>query len=77
MLKEIKESAQLRALKARYPIGNAIAIIIAIVMLWRGVWGLLDTYFFPGSPTLSHFSCALLGVLVLYLDGFHIDNLKR
>jgi hypothetical protein len=47
------------------------------VMLWRGVWGLLDTYLFPGSPTLSYLVCIGLGAAILYLDNFSIDNLKR
>lgn len=77
MLKKIKESPQLLEFKNRHPVGNAVVIILAIIMFWRGIWGLLDTYFFPGNPTLSHLVSALLGVLILYLDNFHIDNLKR
>jgi len=43
----------------------------------RGVWGLLDIYLFPGSPTFSQLVSIALGFLVLYLDDFSIDNLKR
>jgi len=46
-------------------------------MLWRGVWGLLDTYLFPGSPALSYLVGIGLGAVILYLDNFSIDNLKR
>jgi len=77
MLKEIKDSPNLQQLKSNYPTANVIVIILAIIMLWRGVWGLLDTYFFPGSPTFSHFTCIVLGAVVLYLDNFRLDNLKR
>jgi nitric oxide reductase large subunit len=77
MLKEIKNSPKLAQLKASYPNANVIVIILAIIMLWRGVWGLLDTYFFPGSPTFSHLTCMVLGALILYIDDFKIDNLKR
>jgi hypothetical protein len=77
MLKQIKDSPNLQQLKLNYPTVNVIVIIFAIIMLWRGVWGLLDTYFFPGSPTFSHLTCIALGVVILYLDNFRIDNLKR
>jgi hypothetical protein len=77
MLKKIKDSPKLAELKARHPNGNAIVIIFAIIMLWRGAWGLLDTYFFPGNPTLSYLVSIALGVLILYLDNFSVENLKR
>lgn len=77
MLKQIKDSGKIEQLKERYPSVNVIVIILAIIMLWRGIWGLLDTYVFPGSPTFSNLFCIVLGVVILYLDGFSIDNLKR
>lgn len=77
MLKEIKNAPKLTRLKARHPNGNAIVIVLGIIMLWRGAWGLMDTYLFPGSPTLSYFVSIGLGILILYLDDFSIDNLKR
>jgi hypothetical protein len=77
MLKQIKDSPKLEQLKARHPNANTIVIVFAIVMLWRGVWGLLDTYLFPGSPTLSYLVSIGLGAAILYLDNFRIDNLKR
>jgi hypothetical protein len=77
MLKEIKNSPRLAQFKERHPIGNAIIIIFAIIMIWRGTWGILDTYFFPGSPTLSYIASIAIGILTLYLDNFSIQNLKR
>jgi hypothetical protein len=77
MLKEIKQNPKLAELKATYPNVNLVIIISAIIMLWRGVWGLLDTYLFPGSPVLSYLVSLALGALVLYLDDFDLDYLKR
>lgn len=77
MLKQIKDSPKLKELKSHYPNANVIVIIFAIIMLWRGIWELLDTYLFPGSPTFSSLTCIALGVIILYLDDFKIDNLKR
>lgn len=77
MLKKIKQDPKLKELKQQHPNANAIVIVLGIIMLWRGVWGLLDIYLFPGSPTLSHLVAIALGVLLLYLDDFSMDNLKR
>lgn len=77
MLKTIKDSPKLAELKALHPNGNAIVIVLAIIMFWRGTWGLLDTYLFPGNPTLSYLVSIALGALILYLDNFSIANLKR
>ena len=77
MLHIIKRHEKIAELKARYPITNCIIVILAIIMLWRGVWGLLDQYLFPESPVISYLVSFALGVLVLYLDDFTLDNLKR
>jgi hypothetical protein len=77
MLKDIKDNPKLTELKAKYSTANVIVIIIGIIMLWRGVWGLLDAFLFPGWPVLSHLASMALGALLLYLDDFKIENLKR
>lgn len=77
MLKQIKDSPKLAQFKSLHPNANAAVIVFAIIMLWRGVWGLLDTYLFPGSPILSYFVCIGLGAVILYLDNFNIKDLKR
>ncbi|MDA1343298.1 MAG: hypothetical protein O2966_05430 [Proteobacteria bacterium] len=77
MLKHLKDSPKLKQLKSLYPSANVIVIVFAIILLWNGVWGLLDTYLFPGSPTFSNLLCITLGAVILYLDDFKIENLKR
>lgn len=77
MLKEIKDNAKTAELKVRYPLINVVIVIVAIIMLWRGVWGLLNTFLFPGSPVFSYLASVALGVLILYLDDFKIEYLKR
>ncbi len=77
IFEQIKTSPRLQEFKTAYPTGNVLVIIFAIIMIWRGLWGLLDLYFFPGSPAFSHLACFLIGAAVLYLDDFRLDNLKR
>jgi len=44
---------------------------VAIVMVWRGMWNLLDTYFFPQHKILSDILSVVIGLILLYLpdDG--------
>lgn len=77
LLEKLKENSPLAHLKDLHPAVNAIVVIFAIIMLWRGVWGLLDVYLFPGSPTFSYLLSISLGALVLYLDDFRLKDLKR
>lgn len=64
-------------LKELHPTINALIVVFAIIMVWRGVWALLDIYLFPGSPTFSALLSIALGAFVLYLDDFSLSDLKR
>ena len=48
---------------------------IAVVMVWRGVWNLLDTYLFPQHKILSDVLSIVIGLLLLYLPDGEIDDL--
>lgn len=76
MFEQIKQNPALMQLKTKYPSLNTLVIIFAIIMVWRGVWGLLDTFLFPGWPLFSYIVSILLGALILYLDDFSLDDLK-
>ena len=39
---------------------------LAIIMFWRGIWGLMDVYLFPGNFILSHVLSIIIGILILY-----------
>lgn len=71
------ENTSTARLKELHPTVNAIIVVLAIIMLWRGVWGLLDIYLFPGSPTFSALLSIALGALILHFDDFSLKDLKR
>ncbi|NJD05282.1 MAG: hypothetical protein FIA97_02150 [Methylococcaceae bacterium] len=76
-LTTVREKSPLRSLKTVHPAVNALVVLLAIIMIWRGVWGLLDAYVFPGNPVLSNLVCLGMGALILYLDDFSLSDLKR
>ncbi|MFH1375504.1 MAG: hypothetical protein ABIH35_02430 [Patescibacteria group bacterium] len=48
---------------------------IAVVMIWRGLWNLLDAYFFVENPFWSNVFSILIGLLILYLPDGNIKKL--
>lgn len=48
---------------------NYIVIAVGIVMIWRGIWGLLDTYLTPSNPTLSFIISIIIGLIILLLNN--------
>ncbi|HBI33643.1 MAG TPA: hypothetical protein DEA43_03430 [Candidatus Moranbacteria bacterium] len=50
---------------------------IGLIIFWRGIWGLMDVYLFPGNPTLSHSIAITLGLVILYFNDFSISELIK
>ena len=48
-----------------------ILTVLAIVSFWRGVWGLMDLYLFPKSPTLSFFVSIIIGLAILFVIALY------
>lgn len=46
---------------------NLIFQSIAVVLVWRGVWGLMDLYFLPNHPFLAYSLSSIAGVVLLYI----------
>ncbi len=37
----------------------------AVVLFWRGMWGLMDMWLFPNNELLSYLTSAMVGVAIL------------
>jgi len=48
---------------------------VAIIMFWRGLWGLMDLYLFPGNPALSYFISAIAGITIIYFNDRRLKEL--
>lgn len=51
--------------KAKRPVSEALLIDLAAILLWRGVWGLLDLYLFPERPEMSFVFSILVAVVLM------------
>lgn len=55
-------------------IATGLLVAIAIVHLWWGVWGLLDSYLFPETRPFNYLSGIAIGILVILLTGEIIEG---
>lgn len=55
-------------------IGIFVAVT-GVVMIWRGMWQLMDMYLFPGQPLLSSITSVVIGITILLLDDFLLNEL--
>ena len=56
---------------------NIFVVCIAIVMIWKWIWDLLDLYIFPNHPLLSNLVCISIGILVLLIDDGKLWELQE
>jgi hypothetical protein len=50
-------------------------LVVGVVMIWRGIWNLLDHYFFPEYWVASSIGTIIIGVVILILNDNHLDAL--
>lgn len=48
---------------------------VAIIMFWRGLWGLMDLYLFPENLTLSYSVSATIGLAIIYFNDRRLKEL--
>lgn len=56
---------------------NIFVVCVAIVMIWKWIWDLLEIYIFPGYPLLSNFVCIVVWILVLLVDDGKLWELQE
>jgi len=56
---------------------NIFIVCVSIIMIWRGVWDLLDIYLFPHNRLLSCIICIIIWVWVLLLDDGKLWELEE
>ncbi len=52
--------------KTERHLGEALLIDVGAIMIWRGVWGLMDLYLFPERAQLSFVISIIAGLLLLF-----------
>ncbi len=66
----------LRKIRKTYHNAYVVIVATAVIMFWHGMFGLLDTYLFPDSPVLGYTIALGVGLLVLFVNDFRLDELE-
>jgi len=58
---------RLRYLEKHHQAWFSIIISLGLIFVWRGLWNLMDHYWFPSHSLLSNLSGIIVGIIVLLL----------
>lgn len=53
-----------------------IIVVLGVVLVWRGVWNLIDYYLLPDQPFISNGIGIILGLFFLYLPDGNFSHLS-
>ncbi|MEX0649812.1 MAG: hypothetical protein WD200_02340 [Candidatus Andersenbacteria bacterium] len=59
---------------------SSFAIVLGLVLIWRGIWYVLDEIdkvFFGGSHIFTAVGGVIVGLLVLYLPDKNLSELRK
>ena len=59
---------------------HSLSIVIGLVLIWRGVWFLLDSvdiFLFGGSHEFTALGGIIIGLLILYLPDRDLKELEK
>ena len=52
------------------PIANLVLYaigVVAVVAMWRGLWGLMDLYLWPDNPKRSNWASFIIGLVIIVM----------
>ena len=64
----------IRLAKGSY--AHALIIGTAVILFWRGVWGLFDLYLFPDNLLLRYLVSLILGLAILITTHTLVKELE-
>lgn len=57
-----------------------LAIVIGLVLIWRGIWHVLDgidIYLLDGNKMITAFGGIIVGLLILYLPDKDLKEIQK
>jgi intein/homing endonuclease len=64
----------LKRLKKIHQMFVSLVIFIGIILVWRGVYNIMNQYWFPDNPAFSNISGIIVGLMILV--GTHYASSK-
>jgi len=54
-----------------------LTLILATILIWRGVWNFADKYFFPDSFYLSNLLTIVFGIFLLFVFDSEVEEEEK
>jgi len=64
-------------LKTKHQILLTGVIVIAVISIWRGFWGLCDEYLFPANYKLSLWVSLIFGFIILISAHYPLRDIVK
>lgn len=61
--------------KRKTSLPKILIVGTAVVLFWRGAWGLMDLYIFPDNPAVSYIISLIAGLGILFVTRMLADEL--
>jgi len=61
--------------KRKTSLPKILVVGTAVVLFWRGAWGLMDLYIFPDNPVMSYAVSLTAGLGILFASRMLADEL--
>ena len=54
-----------------------LTLILATILIWRGVWNYADKYFFPNDFFLSNLLTIIVGICLLFVFDSEVKEIEE
>ncbi len=54
-----------------------LTLILATILIWRGIWNFADKYFFPDNFFLSNLLAMLVGLFLLFVFDSEVEEEEK
>jgi len=51
-----------------------LTLILATILIWRGIWNFADSYFFPHNFFLSNLLTIIIGLFLLFVFDSEVEE---
>lgn len=51
-----------------------LTLILATILIWRGIWNFADKYFFPNDFVMSNALTIALGIILLFIFDSEVEE---
>ena len=54
-----------------------LTLILATILIWRGIWNFADQYFFPHNFFMSNLLTIIVGIFLLFIFDSEVEEVEE